>query len=69
MIRSYALFSQKYKKSHCFIVSALLLTIVVSIILLLSEEKIIFLLGLIIPVFPLIIIARASEYKRKYLND
>ncbi|OLQ81656.1 hypothetical protein BIT28_25760 [Photobacterium proteolyticum] len=69
MIRSYALFSQKYKKSHYFIVSALLLAIVGSIIMLLSEEKIIFSIGLVLPALPFIIIARASDYKRKYLND
>lgn len=69
MIRNYALFSKKHTKSHYVIVSTMVLAIIASVLMLLSEGKLIFSLGLIIPTFPLSIIARASEYKRKYLAD
>jgi len=69
MIRKYALFSQKNKKTHTSIVAFAVLITIANMFLLLSEERIIFSLGLVIPIFPLIIFAKASDYKTKYLHD
>lgn len=69
MIRKYALFSQNNPKKHIIFVALMVLSIIASMILLLSEENLIFTLGLIIPICPLVIFAKASDYRTKYLHD
>jgi len=69
MIRKYALFSQNNPKKHIILVALMLLSVIASMLLLLSEEKFIFTLGLIIPIGPLVIFAKASDYRQKYLHD
>lgn len=69
MIRRYAQYSFNYPKMHLLNIAVLVMLIVISTYQLLANEQLVFALGLLFPVVPLAVLARASDYKRKYLHD
>lgn len=77
MIRKYALFSQNKPRAHMSLITLAMLCSVTCMVLLLSQEEnslvledtLILIIGLLTPALPLIIFAKAAEYRRKYLRD
>ncbi|RWX56192.1 hypothetical protein EDI28_07865 [Photobacterium chitinilyticum] len=69
MVIKYARFSQKHPKTHVTFVALMVLSIIVSMALLLLQEKLIFTFGLLIAIFPLVLFAKASDYRKKYLHN
>ncbi|OLQ75537.1 hypothetical protein BIT28_23200 [Photobacterium proteolyticum] len=69
MIKHYAKFTQKHSKVHLVILTILSLTIAISSYQLLEQENLWFSLGMLIPIPFFVFFAKASEYKKKYLQN
>lgn len=68
MFRAYAYFSVNHPVMHYTNLLAVLMIFIVSCYQLLANESLIFAAGLLFVVFPVIVFARSSDYKRKYLS-
>jgi len=69
MVKIYAKFAQKYSKIHLVILALLSLTIGISTYQLLERENLWFSLGLLIPIPFFVFFAKASDYRKKYLQS
>ncbi|CAG21071.1 conserved hypothetical protein [Photobacterium profundum SS9] len=68
MFRAYAHFSVNHPLVHKFNLLAVLSIFFVSCYELLVNESIIFSLGFVLVAFPMLVFAKASDYKNKYLS-
>ncbi len=69
MIRLYAQFSQKNPAIHCVNLGVMFLLVLLSTYQLLANEQLEYAIGLMAPILPMFIFAKASDYRRKYLHD
>ncbi|MCW8330168.1 hypothetical protein MD588_15265 [Photobacterium sp. SDRW27] len=68
MIRMYAQFAFNNPKLHFLNLCLLAMVIMVSTYQVLANEELVFSIGLLLPVVPFFVFAKASDYKRKYLH-
>lgn len=68
MFRAYAHFSVNHPLVHKFNLLAVLTIFLVSCYQLLANESIIFAIGFVLIAFPMLVFAKASDYKNKYLS-
>ncbi len=69
MIRLYAQFSKNNPAMHWMILCGLFLLVMLSTYQLLANEELVYGFGLMVPVLPMFVFAKASDYRRKYLHD
>ncbi|WP_036798907.1 hypothetical protein [Photobacterium marinum] len=67
MVKQYAVFSNKHPILHWMFILTFSLTMVVSSYLLLETEDVGFVGGMILPILPFGLFAKAADYKKKYL--
>ncbi|GAL08776.1 hypothetical protein JCM19237_404 [Photobacterium aphoticum] len=68
MFRAYAQFTIKYPAIHALNLLIVLSIFAISSYQLLANEALIFAFGFLFVAFPTIVFAKASDYRRKYLN-
>ncbi|WP_157097612.1 hypothetical protein [Photobacterium sp. J15] len=54
---------------HWMILCGLFLLVMLSTYQLLANEELVYGFGLMVPVLPMFVFAKASDYRRKYLHD
>lgn len=69
MIRSYAYFSASHRMAHLYLILMTFAVFVFSAWSLLSNENLVYAAGVVGPVVPLILFAKASDYRRAYVHD
>ncbi|MFT7683653.1 MAG: hypothetical protein ACI935_003153 [Moritella dasanensis] len=68
MFRRYAIFTNNHPMPHKFNLFITILVMLVSIYQLIENEQLIYANGIAFALLSVVIFARASEYKRKYLT-
>lgn len=68
MIRRYAQYSFNNPKLHWLTLVILAVILMISTYQLLENQQLVYAFGLLIPVAPMFVFAKASDYKRKYLH-
>ncbi|WP_033197568.1 hypothetical protein [Moritella dasanensis] len=68
MFRRYAIFTNDHPRLHNLNLMVVILVILVSLYQLIENEELIYANGIAFTLVSVVIFARASEYKRKYLT-